>query len=118
MSFPSVVFDQMIRQLGELVQLRDQALRHTEVSTSDALSTAVQALKRAVSAVGRVAEIGDREADVAEARRALIEARGLFGEVEKLFREAPCPAEGDRQRQVPQPRTWPGRRPATPTKCP
>lgn len=105
----------MIRELGELVQLRDQALRQPEIATSPHTAAALQALKHAVSAVGHVAEVGDRPAEVHEARRALADARRLFADAAKLFREAPRPTD---QRPDPGP---PGtrltQRGTAPPKC-
>jgi hypothetical protein len=114
MIFPAVVFDQMIRELGEIVQLRDQALRHRDSETSPHTAAALQALKLAVSAVGRVAEVGDRPAEVDAARRAMAEARRLFAEVASLPPEAPRPPA---ERADPPPEDRRARRSPAPTKC-
>jgi hypothetical protein len=113
MTFPAVVFDQMIRELGELVQLRDQALRCSETATSPHTTAALQALKLAVSAVGRVAEVGDRPDEVHAARRALADARRLFAEVASLPPETPRPPA---ERADPPPEGRRARRGSAPTK--
>ena len=95
MSFPSLLFDQLIRELGEMVSVRDQALRRPELTTSAAVTAALEALKDAVVAVGEVAQVGDREAEVATARRALGRARVLFGEVTRLLRSVPMTPDGN-----------------------
>lgn len=94
MSFPSVLFDLMIRELGELVSLRNAALARPETAATPALAAAVEALKDAVSAVGHIASAtGDRTPEVQEAQAALAEARRAFAAL---------------------PPMWQGRRPSSP----
>ena len=94
MSFPSVLFDLMIRELGELVSLRNAALARPEIAKTPSLAEALEALKNAVSAVGHVASAtGDRAPEVGAAQVALAEARRAFAAV---------------------PPPWEGRRPSSP----
>jgi hypothetical protein len=78
MSFPNVAFDLFLRELGEMVRLRDAALGVPELAASEEGRAALQALKDAVTAVGQVAQAGDPAAELAAARAALTRARSLF----------------------------------------
>jgi hypothetical protein len=79
MSFPTVVFDQMLRELGELVTYRNAVLLRPEIAGRPDVAVALAAFKEAVSAVGDVASAaGDRTLEVAWARGALARARESF----------------------------------------
>lgn len=86
MTFPSVLFDQMIRELGELVSIRNAALARPEIAAAPSVAAALEALKEAVIAVGRVASApGDRAPEVDLAQAALVRARRAFAAAQPIW---------------------------------
>jgi hypothetical protein len=91
MSFPTVVFDQLLRELGELVTFRNAILLRPEIAAHPAVAVALAAFKEAVSAVGNVASsTGDRTPEVEWARGALARARESLVATRPVW-EAPAP---------------------------
>jgi hypothetical protein len=86
MTFPSVLFDQMIRELGELVSIRNAALTRPEIAATPSVAAAFEALKEAVIAVGRVASApGGRAPELDQAQAALARARRAFAAAQPIW---------------------------------
>jgi hypothetical protein len=87
MSFTTILFDELLCDLGELATLRDEALRRPEIARSPAMTDALEALAEVVPAVARAALSGGAVSEVASARDALTRAQRRFGPIAALLAE-------------------------------
>ena len=89
MSFTTILFDELICELGELASLRDEAFRRPDIARSATMTEALEALAEVVPAVARAALSGGGVSEVAAARAALTRAQRRFGPVAALLAEGP-----------------------------
>jgi len=93
MSFTTILFDELICELGELANLRDEAFRRPDIAGSPAMTEALDAMAEVVPAVARAALSGGAVSGVAAARDALTRAQRRFGPIAALLAEGPRVAQ-------------------------